>query len=97
MIRQDKKSKTRFIIFLALYAVLVPFSLAWYNTLINIDCNHAQGVESNPVKIDSSENGQQNCMQQTNFHWVKFYGINGVMYGAPLAALIMTIKRKGTN
>jgi hypothetical protein len=73
----------------------IPFSLAWYNTLVNIDCNHTKLLESSNVKIESSTgNGQQNCSEQTNFHWIKFYGINGVIYGAQLVALIMTVKKK---
>jgi len=79
----------------ALYAALVPFSLAWYNTLISIDCNHQKPFGLNNVKIDSStDNKQKNCSGQTNFHWIKFYGINGIIYGVQLVALIMTVKKK---
>lgn len=95
MIREKKPIRTRVIVLIALYAVLVPFSLAWYNTLINIDCNGAKQFESTNVKIDSSnDNKQSNCLEQTNFHWIKFYGINGMIYGAQLFALIMTVKKK---
>ena len=98
MIRQNKKStRTRVIILLVLYAVLVPFSTAWYGTIISIDCN-VKHSESSLVKTGSSSDGkQQNCLEQKNFHWIKFYGINGTIYGTQLAALIMTVKRKDTN
>ncbi len=96
MIREDRKSKTRFIIFIVLYAVFIPFSIAWYNTIASIDCR-VQGFGSDQIKIGSSVDNQQNCIQQTNFHWIKFYGINGAIYGAQLVGLIMTIKRKNTN
>lgn len=98
MIREKKPIRTRVIVLIALYAVLIPFSFAWYNTLINTDCNNTKPFESNNVKIDSSAtNTQQNCLEQTTFHWIKFYGINGMIYGAQLVALIMTVKKKSLN
>ncbi|MGI0073628.1 MAG: hypothetical protein ACREA3_07435 [Nitrosotalea sp.] len=94
MIR-EKKSKTRVIVLIVLYVAFIPFSLAWYNTLVNIDCNHTKSFESGNVKIGpSTDNVQQNCSEQANFHWIKLYGINGVIYGAQLVALIMTVKKK---
>jgi len=98
MIREKKPIQTRVIVLIALYAALIPFSFAWYNTLINIDCNSAKPFESNNVKMGSStDNKQPNCLEQTNFHWIKFYGINGMIYGAQLVALIMTVKKKPLN
>jgi len=95
VIREKKPMRTKAIILIALYVVLVPFSLAWYNTLVNIDCNRIKPFESNNVNMDSStDNKQQNCLEQTHFHWIKFYGINVILYGTQLVALIMTVKRK---
>lgn len=95
MIREKKPMRTRVIILVALYAALIPFSLAWYNTLIKIDCDNAKPFESNNVKIGSStDSTQSNCLEQTNSHWIKFYGINGMIYGAQLLALMMTVKKK---
>jgi hypothetical protein len=94
MIREKKSIRTRFFILIGLYVILIPFSLAWYNMLTSIDCGPTKTFESVNVKIDSSVGNKQNCLEQTNFHWIKFYGINGVIYSAQLAALIMTIKKK---
>ncbi|VVC05222.1 Uncharacterised protein [uncultured archaeon] len=94
MIKEKKSVRTRSFILIGLYAVLIPFSLAWYNTLIGIDCNHTKTFESVNVKIDSYTGNKQNCLEQTDFHWVKFYGINGVLYSAQLVALIMTVKKR---
>lgn len=95
MIREKKPLQTKAIVLLALYVVLVPFSFAWYNVLVSIDCNHVKPFESNSIKIDSfTYDKQQNCLEQTNYHWMKFYGINGMIYGAQLVALIMTVKKK---
>ena len=96
MIREKKPLPTKTIVLVALYVVLIPFSLAWYNTLISIDCNHVKPFESNNVKIDTSNNTPLNCLEQTNYHWIKFYGINGLIYGVQLVALIMTVKKKNS-
>ena len=94
MIREKKSVRTRFFILIGLYAVLIPFSLAWYNMLINIDCGPTKVFESANVKIGSFMSNKQYCLEQINFHWMKFYGINGVIYSVQLAALIMTMKKK---
>lgn len=95
MIREKKHIQTKIIVLIALYAIFIPFSIAWYNMLTNIDCNNTKPFESNNVNTDSSTNNkQQNCLEQTHFHWIKFYGINGMIYGAQLIALIMTMKKK---
>lgn len=94
MIRQNKRSiKLRLIILIAIYAALIPFSLAWYNTLVSIDCNLTQPLSSNSVKVGSSEERTQNCGQQLSFHWIKFYGINGVIYGASLIAFVANMRK----
>ncbi|MFZ1076540.1 MAG: hypothetical protein WAN47_03815 [Nitrosotalea sp.] len=94
MIRQNKRSiKLRMIILIAIYAALIPFSLAWYNTLANIDCNLTQPLSSHSVKMGSSEEKTQNCGQQLGFHWIKFYGINGAIYGASLIAFVVNMKK----
>ncbi len=93
MIRQNKRSiKLRLIILIAVCMALVPFSLVWYNTLTNIDCNLA-GSLSNPVKIGSSEERTKSCSEQLGFHWIKFFGINGAIYGASLIAIIANIRK----
>ncbi len=74
---------------------LIPFSLVWYNTLANIDCNLAE-PRSNPVKIGSSEERTKSCSEQLDFHWIKFFGINGAIYGASLITIIVNM-RKGNK
>ena len=97
MIKQKKPLPTKIIILIALYAAFIPFSFSWYNTLATMDCKHTGTFQSNNVKIDSSTYAtQQNCLQQTNSHWIKFYGINGMIYGSQLVALIMSFKKKSS-
>ncbi len=92
---RNAKLRNRIIVLGCLYAVFIPFTLAWYGTLLNIDCNNTNPSESSIAKIGSAlQNKQHNCLEQTNYHWVKFFGINGAIYGTQFAALVMAIKRK---
>ncbi|MGI0087641.1 MAG: hypothetical protein ACREBI_06735 [Nitrosotalea sp.] len=94
MIRQDKHSiKIRLVILIAICAALTPFSLVWYNTLANIECSITQPLSSNSVKMRSSEERPQSCGQQLGFHWIKFYGINGAIYGASLIAFVISVRK----
>jgi hypothetical protein len=94
MIRQNRRSiKLRLVILIAIYVALIPFSVVWYNTLANIDCNMTQPLSSNSVKVGSSEEKNQSCGQQLGFHWIKFYGINGAIYGASLIAFVVNMKK----
>ncbi|MGH2611859.1 MAG: hypothetical protein ACRDFB_02280 [Rhabdochlamydiaceae bacterium] len=94
MIRRDKHSiKLRLIILIVICAALTPFSLVWYNTLTKIDCNTTQPLSSSTVKIRSSEERTQSCGQQLGFHWIKFYGINGAIYGVSLIAFVISMKK----
>ncbi|MGB6463592.1 MAG: hypothetical protein WBF38_05155 [Nitrosotalea sp.] len=94
MIRQNRRSiKLRLIILIVIYAALIPFSLVWYNTLTNINCNITQPLSSSSVKVGSSEEKTQSCGQQLDFHWIKFYGINGVIYGASLIAFVVNMRK----
>lgn len=97
MIRQNKHSiKLRLVILVAIYAAMIPFSLAWYNTLTHIDCNITQPLSSNSVKIGSSEERAKSCGQQLGFHWIKFYGINGAIYVASLVAFVVNTRKNRT-
>lgn len=97
MIRQNKNRFNRkVLVFVAVYAVLVVFSVAWYTALANMRCelNHsnASGHVSDGINGDSAHN----CSEQLYFHWVKFLGIDGLLYGAPLT-LIFVKTRKPTR
>lgn len=90
MWEQNKKSnKLKVIILIAMISVFIPFTVVWYDSLTNFDCKESKSHESNHVKIGSIEDKQQNCYQETNFHWAMFYGINGMIYSSPLLALIL--------
>ncbi len=98
MIRQNRNSiKLKLVIFLVIYAALAIFSFSWYNTLTSINCDLTKPLPSNPVKTGSSEDATQNCSQDLHFHWIKFYGINGLIYGAPLLVLVINAKKGSRN
>ncbi|MDE1866594.1 MAG: hypothetical protein KGI08_02640, partial [Thaumarchaeota archaeon] len=60
MIGQNKKSvKLRMAILIAIYTVLIPFSFAWYNALVNVDCSLTKPVSSDLVKIEPSDQKTQ--------------------------------------
>jgi hypothetical protein len=94
MIRQKKSFvNTKMVVFIAIYAALIVFSLAWYNTLTNMNCDLTQPISSNSVKTGSSQDTAQNCSEQLHFHWLKFYGINGLIYGASLFVFVANMKK----
>ncbi|HKU33138.1 MAG TPA: hypothetical protein VJR22_04770 [Candidatus Nitrosotalea sp.] len=98
MIRQNKNFvNLKMVVFIAIYASLIAFSLAWYHTLTNINCDLTQPISSNSVKADSSEGAAQNCSEQLHFHWIKFYGINGLIYGASLFAFVTSIRKSNKS
>lgn len=98
MIRQNKNFvNLKMVVFIAIYAALMTFSLAWYHTLTNINCDLTHPKPSNSVKTGSPEDVAQNCSEQLHFHWLKFYGINGLIYGASLFAFVANIKKSNKN
>ncbi|MGI0047174.1 MAG: hypothetical protein ACREBB_08310 [Nitrosotalea sp.] len=98
MIRQNKHSiKSKMIVLIVIYVALIAFSLVWYNTLTGMNCNIAKTLTSNPVNAGSSEDKTQNCSEQLNFHWIKFYGINGIIYGASLLVFVVNVRKSNKN
>jgi len=90
---QNKKSiKTNLIILTILCAVFIPFSIGWYNALTNLHCEQKF---SDTIDIKSSLTGTPaNCNQHTNFHWLLFYGVNGVIYSLPAIAFAIKTNYK---
>ncbi len=98
MIRQTRNSiKMKMVALIAIYAALVAFSFSWYNTLTGINCDLTKPLPSNPVKTGSIDDSSQNCTQELHFHWIKFYGINGLIYGASIFVLVMNVKKSSQN
>ncbi|SRR5579885_3645402 len=98
VIRQNKKSNNvKLVIFIVIYAALVVFSLAWYNALTSIDCDITHTLPSNPVRVGSSQDVSHSCSDELNFHWIKFYGINGLIYGASLFIFVANARKKNRN
>jgi hypothetical protein len=90
MWEQNKKSnKFKVIILIAMISVFVPITVVWYDSLTSFNCKGSNSHESNHVKIGSIEDKQQNCSQETTFHWAMFYGINSMIYCSPLLVLIL--------
>jgi hypothetical protein len=90
MWEQNKRAnKLKIVILISMISVFIPFTVIWYDLLTDFNCNELKSPESDHVKIGSIGDKQQNCYQQTNFHWVMFYGINGVIYSSPLLVLIL--------
>lgn len=92
MIRQKNSINLKIVVFIAIYAALIAFSLAWYNALTAIDCS-VTGTLANTAKTNSLENAAHNCSEQLHFHWIKFYGINGLIYGASLLVFVVNTRR----
>ena len=84
-------------IFIVIYAALSVFSLAWYNALTNINCDITSTLPPNPVRTGSSEDAAHSCSEQLHFHWIKFYGINGLIYGASLLVIAVNVKKGNRN
>ena len=98
MIGQSKKSiNPKTIIFIAIYVAMIAFSLAWYHALTGIDCTLATNTQSSLVKISSSGDGMRNCSEQLHFHWIKFFGINGLIYGASAFAFVANTRKRQRN
>ena len=94
MTEQEKRSKKlKLIILIALPAVFIPVSYAWYDTLYNINCKQSMSSASNDIVVHETLDKKNNCLQQTSFHWIAFYGINGMIYGIPLVAVVAKARR----
>ncbi|MDE1763558.1 MAG: hypothetical protein KGH88_04850 [Thaumarchaeota archaeon] len=98
MIRQSNNPfKIKMLFFIAIYASLAVFSLAWYHVLTNITCDLTKPLSSNKVRTDSSASPAQDCSEQLHFHWIKFYGINGLIYGASIFVLVANVRKNNKN
>jgi len=92
MWEQTKKSpQVKTLILIVIVASFVPFSYLWYDQLTNFKC---AGANTSTNIHETSLNGNQNCTQKTDMHWVLFYGINSMMYGVPLMTVVLKSKRK---
>lgn len=95
MIRQDKKSfHLKLIILAAVCMVMVVFSLSWYHALTSIDCALSKDEQAGVVKVDSLEGKINDCNVQLHFHWIKFIGINGLIYGATALAFVASVMKR---
>ena len=98
MIRQNNNQlKITTLVFIAIYASLAMFSLAWYHVLTNINCDLTKPLSSNKVRTDYSASPAQDCSEQLHFHWMKFYGINGLIYGASIFVLVANVRKNNKN
>jgi hypothetical protein len=87
----NKKSiKTKAIILIVLSVSFVPISYLWYGALSRLDCKES---EQNRVMIDLNDKHTA-CASKTSSHWMIFYGFNAMIYGMPLAALILKSKNR---
>ena len=98
MREQDKRSKKlKFIILIAMSAVFIPVSYAWYDTLSNFNCKQSISSGSSDIIVHEIPDKKYNCLQQANFHWLAFYGINGMIYGIPLVAVVAKTRRSNNQ
>lgn len=94
MIRQNENSRNlKMIIFVTICIMMIAFSLAWYHALAGIDCALARSSHSNNVGLNSSGDKAHNCNEQLYFHWIKFFGINGVIYGAAVFVFVTRARK----
>lgn len=93
MMRQGKKSFSAKVAgLIALYVALAAFSVAWYETLAGMDCD-SKTIQPGSVRTGSGDD-THSCTQQLQFHWLKFYGINGLIYGASALVIFSGSRRK---
>ena len=98
MREQDKRSKKfKLIILIALPAVFIPASYAWYDTLSNFSCKQSISTQSSDIVVHETLDKKNNCLQQASFHWIAFYGINGMIYGIPLVAVVAKTRRSNNQ
>ena len=83
--------KSNLIILSILCAVFIPFSIGWYNALTT----HCEQKFSDMINIKSSQTEENtNCSEHANFHWLVFYGVNGVIYSLPAIAFAISTNKK---
>ncbi|HJU14553.1 MAG TPA: hypothetical protein VJ792_08885 [Candidatus Nitrosotalea sp.] len=96
MIRQDKNSLNLKVVgLIVLYAALAVFSVAWYETLTGMDCG-TKALQPGSVRTSPGDDAHS-CNLQLQFHWIKFYGINGLIYGASAIVILAGARRKNKN
>lgn len=93
MWEQTKKlPQVKMLILIVVVVSFIPFSYLWYEQLTNFKCV-GPSMKPNVHEVNLSDT-QNNCALQTSLHWVLFCGINSMMYGVPLMAVILKSKRK---
>lgn len=94
VIREDKRPlDLRMVGLAAMCAALLAFSVAWYGTLAGMDCSIAKSTKTGHVGTGSGDD-LHNCGKQLQYHWIKFYGINALIYGVLAFAFFATARRK---
>jgi len=94
VIRGNKKPfNLRVAVLAVLCAGLVVFSAAWYHTLVAMDCRSSNKINSGQGASGDGGSGD-NCIEQLDFHWIKFYGINSFIYGVSALAIVLTVRKK---
>ena len=84
-----KSSQVKILVILILVVSFIPFSYLWYDQLTSFKC-----IMAGSVNIHEANSVNQNCTQQAGMHWAMFYGINGIIYGAPLMTAVLKSKRR---
>ena|SRR2546425_9449577 len=93
MWEKDKRTiRLKPILLIALSAVFIPVSYVWYDALSNFTCKESIST-TNYTNVNPTLDKRNNCPLETNFHWIAFYGINGLIYGMPLIVLVQRAKR----
>ncbi len=92
MVNHIKTSlKLKTFVLLAMAALFIPVSYVWHDALTNFQCN--KSLQSNIMKTNPISTGKSNCVDETNFHWIAFYGINTIIYSLPCLALVFRAKK----
>jgi len=93
MWEQTKKlPQVKMLILIVVMVSFIPFSYLWHDQLTNFKCAEPS-MKLNVHEMNLNDN-QNNCVLQTSLHWALFCGINSMMYGVPLMAVILKSKRK---
>jgi len=92
MVNHNKNSlKLKMFALLGMTALFIPVSYFWHDTLTNFQCK--ESTQSNIMKTNSISNEKNNCINETNFHWIAFYSINGAIYSLPCLALVFRVRK----
>ncbi len=82
--------KFKVAILIAVTLVFVPVTILWHSALTGYSCE-TKVSDFIPMSAGKSDS----CSFQTNFHWIAFYSINGIIYGVPFITLVLRRNSEG--